>query len=222
MCATAELTTANSAPTIKLHSGGEACLSAFVFSDRTDFLSLKVSGGLFTFAQCRRQSAAGHVSHTFLHLSNELGRDGKLWLTWRSAMKTGTVLIVYLLTMTFTTAAAQQQQTATSTENTFRRIEGCLAYNGVGYVLAVVSNGPKQYRVLGGEIDALRGKEGHTVEIDGPTARNNLQSMIENWDQRQATTGVGWYTITANRVRDITSNCSYPGFEHPPSQAQMN
>ncbi len=119
-------------------------------------------------------------------------------------------------------ANSSQPQPSADEENTFRRIEGCLAYNGVSYVLAVVSNGPKQYRVVGGDVDALHGKVGHTVEIDGPTGRNNPQAMIENWDQREATTGVGWYTITADRVQDVTSNCSYPGFEHPLSQVHMN
>jgi hypothetical protein len=115
-----------------------------------------------------------------------------------------------------------QGSAATQPQKTFRRVEGCLAYNGVSYVLAVVSNGPKQYRVTGGDVAALKGKVGHTVEIDGPTGRNNPQAMIENPDQRQATTGVGWYTITADQVRDITPNCSYPGFEHPPSHVHMD
>ncbi len=115
-----------------------------------------------------------------------------------------------------------QSQSSVANGGEFRRIEGCLAYNGVSYVLAVVSNGPKQYRVVGGDVDALRGKVGHTVEIDGPTRRNNPQAMIENWDQREATTGVGWYTITADQVRDVTSNCSYPGFEHPASHVNMD
>ena len=92
----------------------------------------------------------------------------------------------------------------------------------MSYVLAVVSNGPKQYRVTGGDIAALQGKAGHTVEIDGPTGRNNPQAMIENWDQREATTGVGWYTITADQVRDVTSNCNYPGFEPPLSHVHLD
>lgn len=119
-------------------------------------------------------------------------------------------------------AANPQSQNSADENNVDRHIEGCLAYNGVSYVLAVVSNGPKQYRVVGGDIEALHGKVGHTVEIDGPTGRNNPQAMVENWDQREATTGVGWYTITANQVHDVTSNCSYPGFEHPLSHVHMN
>lgn len=119
-------------------------------------------------------------------------------------------------------SSPHQSSTTQETQDTFRSVEGCLAYNGISYVLAVVSNGPKQYRVVGGDIDALRGKVGHTVEIDGPTGRNNPQAMIENWDQREATTGVGWYTITADRVHDVTSNCSYPGFERPLSHVQMD
>jgi hypothetical protein len=99
-----------------------------------------------------------------------------------------------------------------------RSIEGCLSYNGVSYVLAVVSNGPKQYRVVGGDTELLRGKVGHTVEITGMAGKNNPQAMIMNWDMREATTGVGWYTITAETVHDVTSNCSYPGFERPESR----
>ena len=140
--------------------------------------------------------------------------------------RTPLVLFAFFMLSSFATLVSQEinsQSSATRPEeNTFRKVEGCLAYNGVSYVLAVVSNGPKQYRVIGGDIDALKGKVGHTVEIDGPTGRNNPQAMVENWDQREATTGVGWYTITAERVHDVTSNCSYPGFEHPPSHVQMN
>ena len=136
------------------------------------------------------------------------------------------VCIVLLATLT---AAAQENAvpaTDSSTQSapagTFRKIEGCLAYNGVSFVLAVVSNGPKQYRVVGGDVAALKGKEGHTVEIDGVTGRNNPAEMVQNWDQRQATTGVGWYTISAEHVRDVTSNCSYPGFEQPLSHVHTN
>ncbi len=119
-------------------------------------------------------------------------------------------------------ASSSQSRNSADEGNTFRQIEGCLAYNGVSYVLAVVSNGPKQYRVVGGDTTALHGKVGHTVEIDGPTGRNNAQSMVENWDQREATTGVGWYTITADHIRDVTSNCSYSGFDHPLSHVHMD
>lgn len=108
-------------------------------------------------------------------------------------------------------------QPTQSQERVRRSIEGCLAYNGVSYVLAVVSNGPKQYRVVGGDTAPLRGKLGHTVEITGMAGTNNPREMIMNWDMREATTGVGWYTITADSVRDITSNCSYPGYERPES-----
>ncbi len=112
---------------------------------------------------------------------------------------------------------ANKQQEA-SQDLVHRSIEGCLAYNGVSYVVAVVSDGPKQYRVVGGDTALLRGKLGHTVEITGMGGKNNPQEMIMNWDMREATTGVGWYTITADSVRDITSNCSSPGYERPESR----
>ncbi len=135
-------------------------------------------------------------------------------------------LLLFLALATFSIVFAQDKAAQTnnpqSEDHIFRRVQGCLAYNGVSYVLAVVSNGPKQYRVVGGNVDALRGKLGHTIEIDGMTGRNDPRKAIMNWDQREATTGVGWYTISADRVIDVTSNCSYPGFEHPLSHVNMN
>jgi hypothetical protein len=117
---------------------------------------------------------------------------------------------------------SDQGQNVPSAERVPRRIEGCLGFNGVSYVLAVVSNGPKQYRVVGGNVERLRGELGHTVEIEGMTAPNDAREMAMNWDIREATTGVGWYNITAEQVRNITSNCSYPGFEKPLSHVGEN
>ncbi len=145
-------------------------------------------------------------------------------------MKRKSKVLIPILMLATTLALAAQDKPASgdvaqpqaANSPVYRSIEGCLAFNGVSYVLAVVSNGPKQYRVVGGDTALLQGKLGHTVEIDGMTGSNNPTEMIMNWDQRQATTGVGWYTISADRVRDVTSNCSYPGFEHPLSHVTMN
>jgi hypothetical protein len=119
----------------------------------------------------------------------------------RTAVKTKSIHLLLLLVLSiFLTLTAQDKQVQPSNvrsqDHIFRRVQGCLAYNGVSYVLAVVSNGPKQYRVVGGNVDALRGKLGHTVEIDGMAGQNDRREMVMNWDQREATTGVGWYTIT--------------------------
>ena len=134
-------------------------------------------------------------------------------------------LVILLLTMPslsqqdFKRDSSQGQNVA---QPVHRRIEGCLAFNGVSYVLAVVSNGPKQYRVVGGNVEQLRGKLGHTVQIEGMAAPSDPREMVMNWDMREATTGVGWYNITAEQVRNVTSNCSYPGFEKPPSHVGQN
>jgi hypothetical protein len=136
-------------------------------------------------------------------------------------MNSAFLILCVALATTLTLAAqdnltpGSNSQSSLSDQLVYRRIEGCLASNGVSYVLAVVSNGPKQYRVVGGDTSALQGKLGHTVQIDGMAGRNNPQQMIMNWDMREATTGVGWYTITAETVHDVTSNCSYPGYERP-------
>jgi hypothetical protein len=127
-----------------------------------------------------------------------------------------------LLAQESAAGSAQSQQQLASGDHNYRRIEGCLAFNGVSYVLAVVSNGPKQYRVIGGDVTQLKGKVGHTMEIAGETGVNNPGEMMVNPDMREATTGVGWYTIVADQVKEITSNCSYPGFERPLSQPTQN
>ena len=142
-------------------------------------------------------------------------------------MKTKSIcLLLFFISAAFLTSAAQenpaQPNKSQFLEQEFRQVQGCLAFNGVSYVLAVVSNGPKQYRVTNGNMEALRGKLGHTVEIDGMAGRNDPREMVLNWDQREATTGVGWNTITADRVKDVTSNCSYPGFERPLSHMSMD
>lgn len=110
-------------------------------------------------------------------------------------------------------SVAQTQAAKDAAQPGQTSIEGCLAFNGVKYVLGVVGDGPKQYRVIGGDTAALQGKVGHTVQITGVAGKNNPQEMILNPDMREATTGVGWNTITADKVRDVTPNCSYPGFE---------
>jgi hypothetical protein len=105
------------------------------------------------------------------------------------------------------------QSPATNTALPIRSVEGCLAYTGQTYVLAVVSNGPKQYRVWGGNTGALRTLVGHTVEVSGRAGKSTLLQSIALENPIDATTGVGYDTISADQVRDVVPNCSVPGFE---------
>ena len=91
-----------------------------------------------------------------------------------------------------------------------RSISGCL------YIVNVVGEMPKQYRVMGGDITPFRGKVGHTVVVSGQAGKSDPREMILNYNMLDATTGVGYDTITAESVRDVLSNCSFAGFERSP------
>lgn len=80
-------------------------------------------------------------------------------------------------------------------------------------MLAVVSNGPKQYRIMGGNTGPLHSMVGHTVEVTGKPGKSTLLESIALDNPIDATTGVGYDTITADEVQEVVSNCSVPGFE---------
>ena len=118
------------------------------------------------------------------------------------------------LVVGWATAGLSQVGVPTAAGET-RVLEGCLAYTGATYVLAVVDHSPKQYRVIGGEIAPLKRMVGHTVRITGPTGNSTWEASVISNGLVDATTGVTFSTVSAEKVRDITSNCSYPGFDEP-------
>jgi hypothetical protein len=120
-------------------------------------------------------------------------------------------------------AVAQQSSTAGNdlggeayqpdTTKVARSISGCLVNNGHRYIVAVIGSMPKQYRVIGGDTSPLRGKIGHTVEIRGAAGKSDPRKIILNYNMLDATTGVGYDTISADSVQDLLPNCSFGGFE---------
>jgi len=117
--------------------------------------------------------------------------------------------------------AAQQNSMPASDQKAYqpqtalvpRSIEGCLVNNGHRYILAVVGELPKQYRIISGDTTALRGKIGHTVQVNGDAGKSDPREMILNYNMLEATTGVGYDTISAVSVKDVLPNCSFAGFE---------
>jgi hypothetical protein len=133
------------------------------------------------------------------------------------------VLSFMLLAATVSLAVAQQSSmTATNqgeeayqpqTALVPRSIEGCLVNNGHRYILAVAGKMPKQYRIVSGDTAPLRGKIGHTVEVNGEAGKSDPREMILNYNMLDATTGVGYDTISVVSVKDVLPNCSFAGFE---------
>jgi hypothetical protein len=66
----------------------------------------------------------------------------------------------------------------------------------------------RQYRIVGGDTEALKGKLGHTVEVTGPVGQKESGATTNGLYNSGSTTGVGYNTITAQSVKEIYANCS--------------
>src|SRR4051794_2233413 len=86
------------------------------------------------------------------------------------------------------TAASNQSQSSSSASQT---LQGCLSKSGDSFNLS--ANG-QQFRVVGGDLSQLQGKDGHTVSINGSVSGSeiNLQSasdIASTCANQQASTG---------------------------------
>ena len=101
-------------------------------------------------------------------------------------------------------SATGNQGSSTSQVQTVR---GCLSKTGDTYVL--MGGAPvRQYRIVGGDIDSLKDKLGHTVEVTGPVGQKESGATTNGRYNSGSTTGVGYDTITAQTVKEVYANCS--------------
>jgi hypothetical protein len=85
-------------------------------------------------------------------------------------------------------------------------IHGCLTKSGNTYI--ILGGVPmRQYRVTGGDLAALKGKENHTVEITGPVGQVKSGAATNGQYGPASTTGVGYDTIVAQHVKELYPNC---------------
>jgi hypothetical protein len=107
--------------------------------------------------------------------------------------------------------AAQNSNSGTASVNsqkskTVQTIHGCLTKSGNTYI--ILGGAPmRQYRVIGGDLAALRGKENHTVEITGPVGQVKSGASPNGDYGPASTTGVGYDTIVSQRVKQLYPNC---------------
>jgi hypothetical protein len=106
-------------------------------------------------------------------------------------------------------SVAQVNEASNSAQ--IQTVSGCLSKTGKTYVITGGGPGPKQYRISGGNTDALRHKLGHTVAVTGPVRKSNPETQMSEPYHAGSTTGVGYELITAEQVRDIGANCSFTG-----------
>ncbi len=93
-----------------------------------------------------------------------------------------------------------------SNQSTMQTVRGCLSQTDHTYVL--LGTAPvRQYRIVGGDLEALKGKIGHTVEITGAVGNRESGASPNGMYNPGSTTGVGYATITAEGVKEIYANC---------------
>lgn len=116
------------------------------------------------------------------------------------------------------TSYAQSPSTQSRSNAQTQTISGCLSKTGNTYVITGGSPGPKQYRIHGGNIEALEGKLGHTVSVTGPVWESSPQRQMEQPYHAGSTTGVTYGMIAADHVHDVGANCSFTGSTTQPPQ----
>ncbi len=95
-----------------------------------------------------------------------------------------------------------------------RTVVGCLSTTNGLYTITGGGPGPKQYRIIGGDTSALKGKVLYTVQVTGDVAKNDPEENMTAPYNEGTTTGAGWNTIVAHKVKIIHANCSEPGKEY--------
>ncbi len=115
-------------------------------------------------------------------------------------------------------ALAQDAQTSSSAPTNIRTVEGCLTKTNGQYVITGGAPGPKQFRIIGGDTSALKGQIERTVAVTGPVGVNDAEANMTEPYNEGTTTGVGWNTIIAQKVKVIHANCSEPGKESAAGQ----
>jgi hypothetical protein len=120
-----------------------------------------------------------------------------------------------VLTLSFfvlaTVAASQNTSSGNSHDSNDQpkteTVRGCLSRTDHTYVL-LGGNPIRQYRIIGGDISALKGKDGHTVAITGTVGKVKSGASSNGVYGPDTTTGVGYDTIRATRVKEIAPTCS--------------
>lgn len=102
--------------------------------------------------------------------------------------------------------AAQNPNSGNSGTKTTQTIRGCLTKTGNTYV--ILGGTPmRQYRIIGGDIAAFKGKQNKTVEVTGLVGEKESGASTNGQYGPGSTTGVGYDTIIAKSVKVVVDNC---------------
>ena len=94
-----------------------------------------------------------------------------------------------------------------------RTVVGCLSQTDDTYVLTGGAPGAKQFRIVGGDVAPLKGKIGQTVKVVGMVGQSDPAQVAAPPYDEGSTTGVGYETIIAQKIKVMGGLCSRPGQE---------
>jgi len=94
-----------------------------------------------------------------------------------------------------------------------RTVVGCLSKTAGTYVITGGAPGPKQFRIVSGDVSSLKGKIGHSIKVVGIVDKNDALANQNELYNEGSTTGVGYLTIEAQKISEVYGNCSEPGKE---------
>ena len=132
-------------------------------------------------------------------------------------MKHVTLICLAIMTVT-ACAVAQETMNPNRSEivpqaTGLRTVVGCLSRTAGTYVITGGAPGPKQFRIVSGDLSWLKGKTGHTIKVVGIVGKNDASANQNGLYDEGSTTGVGYLTIEAQKISEVYGNCSEAGKE---------
>jgi len=132
-------------------------------------------------------------------------------------MKQLTLICLVMVTLTVCTVAQetmnQNRAEVVPQATGLRTVVGCLSKTAGTYVITGGAPGPKQFRIVSGDVSSLRGKIGHTVKVVGIVGKNDALANQNGLYNEGSTTGAGYLTIEAQKISEVYGNCSEAGKE---------
>ena len=132
-------------------------------------------------------------------------------------MKTVALICFALMSVTGCALAQEtmnpNQSEAVPQPTGLRTVVGCLSKTAGTYVITGGAPGPKQFRIMSGDVSPLKGKIGHTVKVVGLVGKNDALANQNDLYNEGSTTGVGYLTIEAEKIQEVYGNCSEAGKE---------
>jgi hypothetical protein len=92
-------------------------------------------------------------------------------------------------------------------------IQGCLTKTGGVYTITGGGGNGKQFRIISGDTSAFKHAYGQDVQVVGIVAKNDPLENQNGLVNEGTTTGAGYLTIQAQKVKVIGAHCSLPGKE---------